>query len=81
MKKKNKIIIVIFLVLAAWLVYFDVLSYINFQRTYAEYEKILEKYNDTKNKLNNLEQELKELHLHVANNRNNISQAGSPASP
>ncbi len=81
MKKKNKIIIWILLALAAWFVYFDIKSYINFESTYAKYEKVLRKYRDTKNELDNLEKELKELHLQIANDRNNISQTKSSASP
>lgn len=80
MKKKSKVIIWVFLALAAWLVYFDVTSYINFKSTYAKYEEILRKYRDTKNELDNLERELKELHLQIANDRNNVSQTESPAS-
>ncbi|GEM_PF-1834854 len=81
MKKKNKVIILVFLALAAWLVYFDITSYINFKNTYVKYEKVLKKYRDTKNVLDSLERELKELHLQIANDRNNISQTRQATSP
>ncbi len=80
MKKKNKIVVFVLLGIAAWLVYFDVASYVNFRNTYAEYEKVLRKYRDTEKKLNQLNQELKELHLQIANDRHNVSQAGTSTS-
>ncbi len=68
---KKKIIIVVLLVIAGWLVYFDITSYISYVKTKNEYEIILKKYQSTKNELDYLQQTMKELQSQIANGGNN----------
>ncbi len=75
---KRKIILILLLVIAGWLVYFDVVSYISYLKAKSDYQTILKEYDKTKQELDYLQQTMKELELQVANNRNNIPQAGSP---
>ncbi len=68
---KKKIIIIVLLIIAGWLVYFDITSYISYVKTKNEYESILKKYQSTKNELDYLQQTMKELQSQIANGGNN----------
>ncbi len=68
---KKKIFIVVLLIIAGWLVYFDVTSYISYVKAKNEYEIILKKYQSTKNELDYIQKTMKELQSQIANGGNN----------
>ncbi len=76
--KKRHVIIGILMVIIAWMVYFDITSYISFKNARINYEKTLKSYQKLQKELETLQNNLKELHLQVANRGDNISQTGSP---
>jgi peptidoglycan hydrolase CwlO-like protein len=67
---KKKILIVVLLIIAGWLVYFDITSYISYVKTKNEYEIVLKKYQSTKNELDYVQQTMKELQSQIANGSN-----------
>ncbi|MGC8544384.1 hypothetical protein [Athalassotoga sp.] len=67
---KKKILIVVLLIIAGWLVYFDITSYISYVKTKNEYEIVLKKYQNTKNELDYIQQTMKELQSQIANGGN-----------
>ncbi len=67
---KKKILIVVLLIIAGWLVYFDITSYISYVKTKNEYEIVLKKYQNTKNELDYIQQTMKELQSQIANGVN-----------
>jgi peptidoglycan hydrolase CwlO-like protein len=67
---KKKILIVVLLIIAGWLVYFDITSYISYVKTKNEYEIVLKKYQSTKNELDYIQQTMKELQSQIANGSN-----------
>lgn len=73
---KKRIILIVLLAIAAWLVYFDITSYISYVRVRSEYEKVLKEYNQTKQELDYLQQTMKEIESQIANSGNNVPQAG-----
>jgi cell division protein FtsB len=77
---KKKILLIIVLIIAGWLVYFDIVSYISYSKVKSEYEITLKNYDKTKQDLDYLQKTMKELELQVANNHNNVPQATSTAS-
>lgn len=67
---KKKILIVVLLIIAGWLVYFDITSYISYVKVKNEYEAVLKKYQSTKNELDYIQQTMKELQSQIANGGN-----------
>ncbi|MCL4408277.1 MAG: hypothetical protein M1542_04105 [Thermotogae bacterium] len=66
----KKILIVALLIIAGWLVYFDITSYISYVKTKNEYEIVLKKYQNTKNEMDYIQQTMKELQSQIANGGN-----------
>ncbi|WP_156097097.1 hypothetical protein [Mesoaciditoga lauensis] len=78
MKRKRTYFIYILLAgFIAWLLYFDVVSYMNFKVENLKYRQALKEYEKAKNDLNMLEKELKELQKQIESSGNNISQTNS----
>lgn len=74
---KKRTLLIILLIIAGWLVYFDVASYVSYVKTRNEYEIVLKNYDKTKSELDYLQQTMKELQSQIANGGNNVPQAGS----
>ncbi len=81
MKRRAKYLIyVILIVIISWLIYFNVVSYVNFKATNLKYHKTLKEYKKLNDEFTNLEEELKELQKQIENSGNNISQTRSSTS-
>ncbi|HEU24430.1 MAG: hypothetical protein C0176_05900 [Mesoaciditoga sp.] len=74
---RKKIILIVLLIIAAYLVYFDVTSYIAYTKAKSEYESVLKEYNKTKQELDYLKQTMKEIESQIANSGNNVPQTPS----
>ncbi len=74
---RKKIILIVLLAIATYLVYFDITSYISYTKAKSEYERILKEYNQTKQELDYLKQTMKEIESQIANSGNNIPQTPS----
>ncbi|BBJ27915.1 hypothetical protein [Athalassotoga saccharophila] len=74
---RKKIILIVLLVIAAYLVYFDITSYISYTKAKSEYEKVLKEYDQTKQELDYLKQTMKEIESQIANSGNNVPQTPS----
>ncbi len=78
--KKRLIIYASLICLVVWLVYFDVISYLEYKRENSKYRKTLKEYEKYEKEFKTLEKELKELQIQIENSGNDIPQTNTSTS-